>query len=78
MPDESHGAPTPYAPPAPGAVTVYRGAIVFDGTDRPPRRAAIVVDGERIRHVVDETELPPCSRTAPRPSTSTAATSPPV
>ncbi|MEV7179882.1 amidohydrolase family protein [Kitasatospora sp. NPDC093679] len=58
MPDESHGAPTPYAPPAPGAVTVYRGATVFDGTDRPPRRAAIVVDGERIRHVVDETELP--------------------
>ncbi|MFD9127837.1 amidohydrolase family protein [Kitasatospora sp. NPDC059571] len=59
MPEQDHGAPTPYAPPAPGTVTAYRGATLFDGTDRRPRPSmAIVVDGERIRHVVPDADLP--------------------
>ncbi|MEV6966001.1 amidohydrolase family protein [Hamadaea sp. NPDC051192] len=45
-------APTPYAPPATGSVTVYRGATLIDGTENAPRpRTTVVVDGETITRV---------------------------
>lgn len=51
------GAATPYAPPETGAVVVYRGATLFDGTGSPPRPGtSIVVDGSVIRAVVDDTD----------------------
>ncbi|WP_428936270.1 amidohydrolase family protein [Streptomyces sp. ACT015] len=52
---ESAGAPTPYAPPEPGTVVVYRGATLFDGTGGPARPGtSIVVDGPLIRAVVPD------------------------
>ncbi|KAA0942189.1 amidohydrolase family protein [Streptomyces apricus] len=55
MTHEAEGAPTPYAPPQPGTVAVYRGATLFDGTGRPPRPStSIVVDGPVIRAVGDD------------------------
>ncbi|WP_375138128.1 amidohydrolase family protein [Streptomyces sp. Act143] len=55
MPSDRAGAPTPYAPPEPGAVVVYRGATLFDGTGSPARPGtSIVVDGSLIRAVVDD------------------------
>lgn len=58
MGDETPGAPTPWAAPAPGVIALYRGATVFDGTGRPARPATIVVDGERIVMVAPEAEVP--------------------
>ncbi|WP_280901018.1 amidohydrolase family protein [Streptomyces sp. MAA16] len=52
---DSAGAATPYAPGERGAVVVYRGATLFDGTGAPPRPAtSIVVDGPVIRAVVPD------------------------
>lgn len=51
-------APTPYAPPAAGSVTVYRGATLIDGTARPPRQGTtIVVDGDHIAEVGADEEV---------------------
>lgn len=45
-------APTPYAPPEPGTVTVYRGGTLIDGTGGPARPGmSIVVDGSVITEV---------------------------
>jgi imidazolonepropionase-like amidohydrolase len=53
------GAPTPFAPPAPGAVVVYRGATLLDGTGGPARGPmTIVVDGSGIRTVAPDAEVP--------------------
>ncbi|MFE9680474.1 amidohydrolase family protein [Streptomyces sp. NPDC006285] len=58
MTHEATGAPTPHAPPPPGMVAVYRGATLFDGTGRPARPStSIVVDGQTIRAVGDDTEI---------------------
>ncbi|MEU1529730.1 amidohydrolase family protein [Streptomyces fagopyri] len=55
MADDNAGAPTPYAPAAPGTITVYRGATLFDGTGGPLRPSTtIVVDGPVIRAVGDD------------------------
>ncbi|MFE6489295.1 hydrolase, partial [Streptomyces sp. NPDC057757] len=58
MTDEASGAPTPHAPAVEGAVVVYRGATLFDGTGRPVRRGtSIVVDGQVIRAVGDDAQI---------------------
>ncbi|WP_330309591.1 MULTISPECIES: amidohydrolase family protein [unclassified Streptomyces] len=55
MTNEVSGAPTPHAPPPKGAVAVYRGATLFDGTGRPPRPStSILIDGPTIRAVADD------------------------
>jgi len=55
MTNEASGAPTPHAPPPKGAVAVYRGATLFDGTGRPPRPStSILIDGPTIRAVADD------------------------
>ncbi|MFC1430097.1 amidohydrolase family protein [Streptacidiphilus sp. N1-3] len=58
MGHEVLGAPTPFAAPAPGTVTVYRGATLIDGTGGPARPGTtIVVDGAEIRAVAPDAEL---------------------
>ncbi|MFJ1606158.1 amidohydrolase family protein [Streptomyces sp. NPDC088253] len=58
MGHEVLGAPTPWAAPAAGAVVVYRGATVIDGTGGPARKAtSIVTDGANIRAVVPDAEI---------------------
>ena len=53
------GAPTPFAPPEPGKLTVYRGATLIDGTGGPARPSTtIVVDGPAIRTVAPDAEVP--------------------
>ena len=53
------GAPTPFAPPEPAAVVVYRGATLLDGTGGPVRGSmTIVVDGSEIRTVAPDAEVP--------------------
>ncbi|MFF2380349.1 amidohydrolase family protein [Streptomyces sp. NPDC058108] len=55
MADDNAGAPTPYAPAAPGTVAVYRGATLFDGTGGPLRPSTtIVLDGPVVRAVGDD------------------------
>ncbi|MEY2243555.1 amidohydrolase family protein [Streptomyces sp. BF23-18] len=52
MTDETSGAPAPHAPAVRGAVAVYRGATLFDGTGGPVRTSmSIVIDGPVIRAV---------------------------
>jgi imidazolonepropionase-like amidohydrolase len=59
MGHEDLGAPTPFAAPPEGAVVVYRGATLLDGTGRPARTPmTIVVDGEVIRAVDSDAEIP--------------------
>ena len=54
------GTPTPYAPAADGTVVVYTGVTLLDGYGGPARpHMAIVVEGERIRAVVPDSEPPP-------------------
>ncbi|NUT18743.1 MAG: amidohydrolase family protein [Hamadaea sp.] len=51
-------APTPYAPPASGSVTVYRGGTLIDGTQSAPRpRTTVVVDGAVIASVGPDEQL---------------------
>ncbi|MGP4098350.1 amidohydrolase family protein [Nonomuraea sp. KM90] len=51
-------APTPFAPAAPGEVTVYRDASLIDGTGAPVRRGmAVVTDGPMIKAVLPDAEL---------------------
>ncbi|WP_328557472.1 amidohydrolase family protein [Streptomyces sp. NBC_00358] len=58
MTDEASGAPAPHAPAVTGAVAVYRGATLFDGTGRPARGStSIVIDGPVIRAVGDDAEI---------------------
>ncbi|MFD9465956.1 amidohydrolase family protein [Streptomyces sp. NPDC060027] len=58
MTDEASGAPAPHAPAVKGAVAVYRGATLFDGTGRPARNStSIVVDGPVIRAVGDDAAI---------------------
>ncbi|MCX5001466.1 amidohydrolase family protein [Streptomyces sp. NBC_00638] len=58
MTDEASGAPAPHAPAVKGAVAVYRGATLFDGTGRPARSSmSIVVDGPVIRAVGDDAAI---------------------
>ncbi|GAA3238008.1 amidohydrolase family protein [Actinocorallia longicatena] len=53
------GAPTPFAAPAAGTVTVYSGATLLDGHGGPAvPGTSIVVDGERIRLVCPDADLP--------------------
>ncbi|WP_420309383.1 amidohydrolase family protein [Streptomyces sp. YS-B37] len=68
MTDLPPGAPTPWAAPPAGTVTVYRGATLFDGTgDRPRADTTIVTDGARIHAVLgDGDPLPPLAADAPR------------
>ncbi|MER7841609.1 amidohydrolase family protein [Streptomyces sp. NPDC096040] len=68
MTDLPPGAPTPWAAPPAGTVTVYRGATLFDGTgDRPRPNSTIVTDGARIHTVTgDGDPLPPLAADAPR------------
>ncbi|MFG2307280.1 amidohydrolase family protein [Streptomyces sp. NPDC048566] len=55
MTNEVSGAPVPYAPAVAGAVAVYRGATLFDGTGRPARPGtSIVVDGQTVLAVGDD------------------------
>ncbi|WRZ95062.1 amidohydrolase family protein [Streptomyces sp. NBC_01007] len=55
MTDEASGAPAPHAPAVKGAVAVYRGATLFDGTGGPVRSStSIVIDGPVIRAVGDD------------------------
>jgi imidazolonepropionase-like amidohydrolase len=52
------GAPPPFAPPAAGERTIYRGATLIDGTGAAPRRAmAVIVDGPRIEAVLPTARL---------------------
>ncbi|MFF4896199.1 amidohydrolase family protein [Streptomyces sp. NPDC001068] len=62
------GAPTPWAAPSAGSVTVYRGAALFDGTgDRARPGTTIVTDGARIHTVTDDGDpLPQLPADAPR------------
>ncbi|MER5468107.1 amidohydrolase family protein [Streptomyces sp. NPDC002685] len=58
MTDEASGAPAPHAPAVKGAVAVYRGATLFDGTGRPARTStSIVIDGPVIRAVGDDAAI---------------------
>jgi imidazolonepropionase-like amidohydrolase len=58
MGPEEAGAPTPFAAPAAGQVTVYRGVTLADGTGEPARpRMSIVVDGDQISLVAPDDEL---------------------
>ncbi|MEU9239416.1 amidohydrolase family protein [Streptomyces shenzhenensis] len=68
MTDLPPGAPTPWAAPPAGTVTVYRGATLFDGTGAPLRpNTTIVTDGARLHTVVgDGDPLPPHAADAPR------------
>lgn len=68
MTDLPPGAPTPWAAPPAGTVTVYRGATLFDGTGRPLRpNTTIVTDGARLHTVTgDGDPLPPHAAGAPR------------
>jgi imidazolonepropionase-like amidohydrolase len=51
-------APTPFAPAAPGQVTVYRDVSLIDGTGAPVRHGmAVVTDGPTIKAVVPDAEL---------------------
>ncbi|MEV0267924.1 amidohydrolase family protein [Hamadaea sp. NPDC050747] len=51
-------APTPFAPPATGSVTVYRGATLIDGTEHAPRpRTTVIVDGDVITRVGPDEQL---------------------
>ncbi|MCP2337780.1 amidohydrolase family protein [Actinomadura rupiterrae] len=53
------GAPTPHAPPAPGATVVYRNCVLVDGTGAPPRPGmSVVVTGDRITEVAPDTSAP--------------------
>jgi imidazolonepropionase-like amidohydrolase len=59
MGHEVSGAPTPFAAPATGEVTVYWGATLIDGTGGRPRPSTtIVVDGQSIRSVGPDADLP--------------------
>lgn len=59
MAHEDVGAPAPFAAPAKGTVVLYRGATLIDGTGGAARPAtSIVVDGERIRTVAPDGEIP--------------------
>src|SRR4051812_18567145 len=62
------GAPTPWAPPLAGAVTVYRDATLFDGTGTTPRPGmTIITDGATLHAVTgDGDPLPPLAANAPR------------
>ncbi|MEV5953896.1 amidohydrolase family protein [Streptomyces sp. NPDC051987] len=68
MTDLPPGAPTPWAAPPVGTVTVYRGATLFDGTGAPLRPdTTIVTDGSRLHAVIgDGDPLPPHAADAPR------------
>jgi imidazolonepropionase-like amidohydrolase len=47
------GIPTPFAPPTPDVVTIYRNATLIDATGTQPRPAMdVIVDGQRIRAVL--------------------------
>nr|WSX74973.1 amidohydrolase family protein [Streptomyces sp. NBC_00899] len=60
MSDEPAGAPTPFAAAQAGAVVLYRGATVIDGTGAPARPGTtVVVDGERIVRVAADAEVDP-------------------
>ncbi|SEG26322.1 Imidazolonepropionase [Actinacidiphila yanglinensis] len=60
MSDEPVPAPTPFAPAPAGAVVLYRGATVIDGTGAPGRPGTtVVVDGERIVEVAADAEVDP-------------------
>ncbi|WP_063836139.1 amidohydrolase family protein [Actinacidiphila yeochonensis] len=60
MSDEPVAALTPFAPAPAGAVVVYRGATVVDGTGAPARAGTtVVVDGERIVRVAADAEIDP-------------------
>lgn len=73
MTDLPPGAPTPWAAPPAGTVTVYRGATLFDGTgDRSRADTTIVTDGARIHAVVGDGDPLPRSRPTRPASTSTA------
>ncbi|MEV4411686.1 amidohydrolase family protein [Catellatospora sp. NPDC049609] len=51
-------APTPYAPPPTGTVTVYRGGTLLDGTGAAARPGTtIVVDGATIAAVLPDAEV---------------------
>ncbi|SEO21338.1 Imidazolonepropionase [Actinacidiphila rubida] len=53
-------APAPFAPAPPGALVVYRGATLIDGTGGAPRPSTTVVaDGERIVRVAPDAETDP-------------------
>ncbi|WP_328718337.1 amidohydrolase family protein [Streptomyces sp. NBC_00247] len=59
MAHEDVGAPVPFAAPAKGTVVLYRGATLIDGTGGAARPAtSIVVDGDRIRTVAPDGEIP--------------------
>ncbi|MDI1461614.1 amidohydrolase family protein [Catellatospora sp. KI3] len=61
MAHEDEGAPTPYAPAAPGSVVAYRNATLIDGTGEPARTGiTILVDGQVITQVSPDadTEVP--------------------
>jgi imidazolonepropionase-like amidohydrolase len=55
----SAGTPTPFAPPGPGTVVVYRNATLIDGTAAPARPSMdVAVDGQRITAVLPHKEVP--------------------
>ncbi|MFC1418070.1 amidohydrolase family protein [Streptacidiphilus cavernicola] len=59
MGHDDTGAPTPFSAPAAGALAVYRGATLLDGTGGPARPATtIVVAGQTIRTVGPDAEVP--------------------
>ncbi|MEW1780005.1 amidohydrolase family protein [Streptomyces sp. NPDC086777] len=68
MTDLPPGAPTPWAAPPAGTVTVYRGATLFDGTGGPLRPSTtIVTDGARLHTVTGDADpLPPHAADAPQ------------
>ncbi|OIJ64380.1 amidohydrolase family protein [Streptomyces mangrovisoli] len=68
MTDLPPGAPTPWAPPPAGTVTVYRGATLFDGTGSAPRPGTtIVTDGATLHTVADDADpLPAIAADAPQ------------
>ncbi|MFG2959356.1 amidohydrolase family protein [Streptomyces sp. NPDC048291] len=68
MTDLPPGAPTPWAAPPAGTVTVYRGATLFDGTGGPLRpNTTIVTDGARLHTVAGDADpLPPHAADAPQ------------
>jgi imidazolonepropionase-like amidohydrolase len=58
MTGEPVAAPTPFAPAPTGAVVLYRGATLIDGTGAPARPGTtVVVDGERIVRVAADAEV---------------------
>lgn len=53
------GAPAPFAQPGTGAVAIYRGATLIDGTGQPGRPSmTIVADGAEIVLVAPDDEVP--------------------